>query len=1438
MRIKLFLLLLPALFCCNNLFAQDFSNKGKEFWLSYSYHVGMSGGAGSPTMTIYITSDQASNFKVEVYGGSMIQTGTLASGQVASVTIPTALFINDEGHFTNRAVRVTADKPVVVYSYITRSQASGATLCLPTNVLGKEYYSFNFTQNSNEPNSNSYFTIIAVEDNTTVEITPSATTKKGWLAGNTYTVNLNKGEIFQVLGLTPNNNGVDLTGSRIRSVAGAGGGCKRIAVFSGSGKIGIGCTGGAGSSDNLYQQLYPTGSWGKKYLTVPSAGKPNNYYRIIKNDPSTNVYLNGTLIPASSFTNGLSYQFLNTTPNSIEADKPISVAQYFTTQNCAGNGSPYDPDMIVLNPVEQNIDKVTLVSSNLYAPQTNMPHEHHIHVIMKNGGTGISSFTFDGTAVPASSWLAHPNAPGYSYLYLTNVSQGYHRLSSDSGFNALAYGYGNAESYGYSGGANVKDLYQFVSIQNQYASVNFPATCRNAPFYFSMTFPYQPTQVQWQFGGLFTDVSINSPVYDSTWFVNGRQLYRYKLSTPYTIAAPGTYPIKVIASNPTSDGCSGEQEISYDLQVFDPPTSDFSFTTNGCVSTPVQFTDNANTTGRPVIKYSWNFGDGNTSAIRNPSHQFGGSGSHVVKYSVITDVGCLSDTTEKTVVLSQPPIARFGVSAPNCVGKSITFTDSSSTASSSITKWYWNFGDGSPQIVATSNAPQTHIYSITGSYNVTLEVETATGCRSTVFTNTINIKPNPVASFSFGNACLPGGQMQFTNSSTIPDGTQNGFTYQWNFGDGGTSILENPVHNFSSTGPFNVRLTVTSNSGCPDDSLRVVNTIYAQPQATINAPAEVCLGGNINFSQNSSASGSTVAQWVWEFGDGNTSNAQSPSHTYSSPGTYNVTLVVTSAIGCTSAVATKQVVVNPLPTANFTTSLPSCVTKNITFTDASFANAGGVAKWNWDMGDGTTLLKTTNAPFTHIYSSTGTYNVTLQAESDKGCISTIFSKLVTVSPLPVAAFGTPENCLTDPFSQFTDSSIIADGTESQFTYLWNFGDPNATASNPNTSTQKNPSHRYTQTATYNVSLTVTSNSGCIATITQPFTINGDVPQSAFTVQGGNDHCSDSDVRVINNSTVDFGSITRIEIYWDYANNPLNRTIDDNPSPGGIYTFHYPQFFAPFTRSYTVRMVAYSGDNCLSTTDQTITIKARPQLEFNAVNPVCADVAPFQLTQAAMVNALPGSGVFSGPGVSESGWFEPATAGKGLHTIRYTFNGANGCSNFIEQTINVFEVPVANAGPDRFALEGGTVTLLGSSTLSNVSYLWTPSNGLNNAAVAQPVVSPLDDITYRLTVTTTEGCTDSDDVFVKLLKAPLVPNTFSPNGDGIHDRWEIKYLESYPGCIVQIYNRYGQIIFESKGYSKPWDGTFKGKEAPAGTYYYIIDPKNGRKQITGFVDIIR
>jgi gliding motility-associated-like protein len=1456
MKIKLTLtVLIAALLAICKVSAQDFSNKGKDFWITYPSHID----ATASVMGIYITSDVNASGQISYAGTTISFTVTAnqvtrkflgSTGTVDGSNTP-AYLTSQDGIKANAGIHITSDKPVVVYAHIIRSARSGATLALPVPVLGTEYIIPSY-QNLGASASFGELAVVATQANTVVEITPTINGAGGRPAGTTFQVTLsNPGDVYQFQGVSSG----DLSGTKVKSIGSGTGGCKPIAVFSATTWSAFDCSGSSGG-DNLFQQLFPNRTWGKQFVTAPFINRPYDVYRIFVQDVTTQITKteNGvtTALTTGYNSTGKFYEVKTSNPIFINADKPISVVQYIVSQTCkSGCGtnsttaSCYaDPEMVILNPIEQTLNDITFFSAhqNYVPPGQTAVQLHFVNIIINKNYK--ASVRIDNLA-PGSTFV---DIPGTNYSYLqenvttSSATNPVHRVTADTTFTAIVYGYGSVESYGYNGGTNVKDLYQFVSIQNQYATVSFPAACKSSPFYFSMTFPYQPTQIQWQFSGLFPDVTINGPVYDSTWTVNGKQLYRYKLLTPYTINTIGTYPIKVIAQNPTSDGCSGEQEINYDLQVFERPVADFNFTATGCVSDSVHFFDNTNTNGRPVILWSWSFGDGGTSTQTNPSHLYTTAGAQVVKFSVITDIGCLSDTIPKTITLSQPPVAKFGISYPNCVGKTITFSDSSSTSSSTIVKWTWDFGDGSPVVISTTNASQTHTYAAAGTYNnATLLVETATGCKSLLFGKPVVVSPNPVAGFNFGNACLPVGNMQFTDASTIADGTQSQFIYSWKFGDGGTSILQSPAHTYANTGPFNVTLIITSGNGCIDSIIKNVATVYAQPQARFGAPSEVCDGTTVNFSDSSFAPNNTITQWQWDFGDGNTSALQNPTHVYAGPGTYTIKLTVTSAVGCVSVTTPKTIIVNSLPSANFTVGSPDCVTKSITFTDNSTPNSGTLVKWTWNFGDGTApVISPTNAAQTHTYAATGTYTVTLVAESSKGCVSASFPKQVVIHPLPVPGFAMPANCLADPFSQFFDTTSIADGSQSAFTYLWNFGDPNATGINPNTSTLKNPKHKYSVPGPYPVTLTVTSNNGCTASITQTFILNGTQPQSSFVIQGSSLQCSNDSIRIKDNSFVDIGNVVKLEIYWDYANDPTNKVTFIYPAPGTIYSHSYPEFFSPATKNYVIRVIAYSGDNCLNSSTQTVSLKATPDVYFTTINSVCADVPSFLLTQGGINNAgvVSGGGVYSGNGVTASGQFAPATAGVGTHTIRYTYTGANGCSNYKEQTITVYPVPTVSAGPDRFVLEGGNALLLGTGTGISLSYLWTPALNLNDPLIAQPITTPTDDITYTLKITSADGCTASDEVYVKLLKAPSIPNVFSPNGDGINDKWEIKYLESYPGCTIEIYNRYGQLTFQSTGYGKAWDGTYKGKPVPAGTYYYIINPKNGRQQMSGFVDVVR
>jgi gliding motility-associated-like protein len=764
-------------------------------------------------------------------------------------------------------------------------------------------------------------------------------------------------------------------------------------------------------------------------------------------------------------------------------------------------------------------------------------------------------------------------------------------------------------------------------------------------------------------------------------------------------------------------------------------------------------------------------------------------------------------------------------------------------------------------------------------------------------------------------------------------------------------------------------------------------------------------------------------------------------------------------------------------------------------------------RWHWNLGDGTVRNATTNAPVQHTYPVWGDKTIKLVVENSKGCISDTLVRTVRVHPLPQIGFVIPEICLDDALALFRDTTRMADGSAG-LSYFWQFNAGNPPV-NPGpsllTSTAQNPSVVYNSFGNYTVKLRVTSAAGCVDSVNRAFTVNGSIPKSDFDILTTNNRCSNRDVEIRNRSTVNFGWLTRVEIFWDVAGNPTVFETDEDPQPNEVYAHRYPVFQSPATRDFQIRFRAYSGGVCVNEVVKTVTVNASPLVQFSPMPGICVDAVSRQITEAVETAGLPGTGIYSGPGVSSTGLFNPAAAGVGVHTLLYKFITTAGCVDSMFQTIEVWPRPVAkfdvvlpsceknivafsdnseanaaslstwqwtfgdgsapvvlntptgfrhtystygtypvtlvvtnnrgcnslpfqlpvkvhplprvdfslpvvclpvgeasfknlsaipdgtensfryrwdfgdgfanppgsdtsvvkdpvyyyknlgpypiqlkvtssngcvdsltrqlttvypqpkarfssvdslclgtpvrfndnsdgagsairswhwsfdngdssrvqnpvyafrtqglynvklflytsegcisdtatrqvavwdypviSAGPDIFVLEDGVKRIQDATAKGiGLTFLWRPPLYLSDTTVLNPVINqPKDDITYRLTVTGRGNCSVSDEVFVKVLRFPKPPNTFTPNGDGVNDTWVIQNLSDYPGCIVEVYNTAGSLVFRSIGYTTPWDGTWKGQKLPVGTYYYVIDPKNGRSKQAGYVTILR
>jgi PKD repeat protein len=413
-----------------------------------------------------------------------------------------------------------------------------------------------------------------------------------------------------------------------------------------------------------------------------------------------------------------------------------------------------------------------------------------------------------------------------------------------------------------------------------------------------------------------------------------------------------------------------------------------------------------------------------------------------------------------------PPVANFTFA---CSDLTCSFDASSSTAQANAT-YSWNWGDGTP---AGSGKTATHTYGAAGSYSVTLTVTDAGG--SSTKTQTVPVTaPNqpPVANFTFscnGLAC------SFTSTSSDPDGSIT--AYSWTFGDGTSSTAQNPSHTYAAGGTYTVRLTVTDNRG---------GTASASKSVTVNQPPVAnftfsCNGLACSFTSTSSDPDGSITAYSWTFGDGTSSTAQNPSHTYAAGGTYTVKLTVTDNRGATAS-ASKSVTVNQPPVANFTF---SCNGLTCSFTSTSSDPDGSITAYSWTFGDGTS--STAQNP-SYTYAAGGTYTVKLTVTDNRGATASA-SKSVTVTvpnQAPTVNAGSDETVLLGVLYELNASFSDPDNGPWTGTIYW--GDGTSTTGTKTSSGPISATHNYLLPGSYTIRVTVTDSRGASGSDTKVLTV--------------------------------------------------------------------------------------------------------------------------------------------------------------------------------------------------------------------------------------------------------------------------------------------------------------------------------------------------------------
>jgi hypothetical protein len=409
-------------------------SKGTDFWLTFPQNY-----FGDPQLTLFIAGDTATTGTVT--GPGMTPTNfSVTPGTVTVVNIPPSAELTTSDTVENKGIHVTAQNEVTVYGLNHITATTDAYLGLPTDILGTEYIVLAYSTFGPE------FAIVGTADTTTVTITPSADAGSQ-TAGVPFNINLNQGDTYQLQSF-----GDDLSGTIITSD-------KPIAVFGGA--ICADIPPSAGACDHVVEELSPTETWGKSFVTVPLATRANgDTFRFLASADGTNVTVNGTLV--ATLNRGQFHERIIDSAAVITSDKPILVAQY--SNGCSFDSAcgpdDGDPFMMLIPPFEQFLAQYTVSTPDAADnPEPQFP-ANFANVVAPN--TAVGAIKLDGTAIPSASFTAISTS-GFSGAQVS-LSQGSHTLSGPLPFGAFLYGFGFFDSYGYPGGLSLAPVARVTNV--------------------------------------------------------------------------------------------------------------------------------------------------------------------------------------------------------------------------------------------------------------------------------------------------------------------------------------------------------------------------------------------------------------------------------------------------------------------------------------------------------------------------------------------------------------------------------------------------------------------------------------------------------------------------------------------------------------------------------------------------------------------------------------------------------------------------------------------------------------------------------------------------------------------------------------------------------------------------------------------------------------
>ncbi len=714
--------------------------------------------------------------------------------------------------------------------------------------------------------------------------------------------------------------------------------------------------------------------------------------------------------------------------------------------------------------------------------------------------------------------------------------------------------------------------------------------------------------------------------------------------------------------------------------------------------------------------------------------------------------------------------------------------------------------------ITDTSITEVLINSTSGTIPVTYQIVPVNkGCTGDPFFYTASVKATPAAPAISNNTpvCAGSSLNLFTNAIT-------GATYQWTGPNGFSSTQQNPVLTTVTTAAAGIyRLSIVVNGCASSPSSKNIAPVIAAPTATSNSP--VCEQSTLSLA----AGGLAGATYAWTGPSGFSSALQNPTLTAvksSQAGTYYVTASIAGCAGLTDSVKVNISIPPGAPTV--LSNSPVCSKDSITLQALNIASN---AILQWSGPGGFISASATPSIMDAAKSNEGLYNVTV---STPGCAITNASSVsvaVNLKPSISAISNNSPLCEGDTL-RLSATSFAGAG------FSWS-------STSGYTSSLKSPLLSNITKADETTYYVVASLNGCASDTAFTKVL---VTKKSIATAGSNT------IVCANNAAVQLlGNITGDDTQTGVWSSDGTGTF--LPAANQLSAVYMPGLADTAKRKVVLTLRTTNNKVCaVSSSTKEITITPAPVVNAGMDKTVCANDSLVTLL-GTIGNAgggnwtSSGTGFFQSSGSSLSKIYVPSRSDITRGNVRfYLASTGNGNCAVVSDTVQytIQPIPYVNAGNDLIIFENETIRLSPVVSGTGLKFLWTPSLNLSSDTAQNPLLTGKNNQTFTIRVTGTASCSVEDQVNVKVLKPFPIPNIFTPNGDGVHDVWQIPELANYPGASVDIFTRSGMKIFSSVGYQQPWDGTFNGKPVPVATYYYIIKANFRNISFSGSITIVR